>query len=103
MRQLVYSLRSQLDLAKITRDIVDSNGKSVASRVVTGMEQSLSNLAYFPEMVRKRGALGAGLRSWSLKPYIAFYHVTLEAVVILRVRHGRRRLTRKLLAEGANE
>ena len=103
MRQLVYSLRSQLDLANITRDIVDSNGKSVASRVVTGMEQSLSNLAYFPEMVRKRGALGAGLRSWSLKPYIAFYHVTLEVVVILRVLHGRRRLTRKLLAERANE
>jgi toxin ParE1/3/4 len=38
----------------------------------------------------ERPELGPGIRSISLSPYVIYYEVTDEAVIILRVLHGAR-------------
>lgn len=99
MGRLRYSPAARTDLQKIVLDIIDNNGALVAERVLVRLRRSLSNLADYPELGRKRPRLGRGVRSWAYRPWIAFYRVNNDNVEVIRVLHGKRRITRKLLAE----
>jgi toxin ParE1/3/4 len=100
MRQLTFSAQGRADVAKITRDIIGNNGRIVADRVVDKMRNSLTNLTYFPDIGTKRGRLLPGLYSWPMPPYVAFYRVSDKHIEIVRIIHGHRRITRKLISQG---
>lgn len=97
MARLRFSPVAEHDLAKISDDISAAAGERVALRFMRGLETSLRNLEDFPRMGRPRPRIGAGVRSWAFPPYVAFYRLNDDAVEVIRLIHGRRRITRKLV------
>ena len=95
-------LRRQLRVIwqKISDDITTAAGERVALSFVGRLRRSLERLIEFPRMGRRRPGFGPGVRSWTLTPYVVFYRQLGSDVEIIRVVHGRRRLTRSLLRGG---
>ncbi len=97
MGQLRYSPTARADLAKIASAIVSNNGVTVAELTIARLERSLTNLADFLRMGRKRPQLGRGVWSWPMRPWLAFYRIASEDIEVIRIVYGRRRMTRKLV------
>lgn len=97
MARLRFSPVAERDLEKISDDIAAAAGERVAVRFMRRLKASLRNLEDFPRMGRPRPRIGAGVRSWAFPPYVAFYQLSEDAVEIIRLVHGRRRITRKLV------
>ena len=101
MGHLRYSPAARAALENITRDVLANNGRVVAERVVARLRKSLATLALFPGTGRKRPRLGRDLRSWPVRPWVAFYRIVGEDIEIVRIIHGKRRISRTLIE--ANE
>jgi toxin ParE1/3/4 len=97
MARLLFAPAAARDLEKVSDDIKAAAGERVALSFVRRMRQSLERLVEFPRMGRLRPSFGAGVRSWALSPYVAFYRQVGSDVEIIRILHGKRRLTRSLL------
>jgi toxin ParE1/3/4 len=87
------------DLQKIVDDIASAAGGGVAQSFMTRMRHSIEHLADYPQLGRRRPYFGQDVRSWAFPPYVAFYRQIAFDVEIIRVVHGRRRITRSLLRE----
>jgi toxin ParE1/3/4 len=97
MARLRLAPAAARDLQKITDDIVAAAGTPVALSFVGRMRRSLEGLVSFPGMGRLRPGFGPGVRSWVLYPYVAFYRQVGSDIEVIRILHGRRRLTRRSL------
>jgi toxin ParE1/3/4 len=100
MARLCFAPAAERDLQKISEDITAAAGERIALAFVGRLRQSLEGLTDFPRMGRRRTGFGAGVRSWALSPYIAFYRDSGSDVEIIRIVHGRRKITRSLLRNG---
>jgi toxin ParE1/3/4 len=87
------------DTAKVLADIACEAGYLVASRYNARLESLYERLADHPESCRTRPKFGAHIRVGVVYPYLVIYHHAKGdgAVRIIRVVHGRRRITRELL------
>lgn len=103
MGQLRFSAAALIDIEDIAEAIARNNGALVAERNVARLRGSLQTLAEFPEVGRKRSQLASGLRSWPLTPWIALYRIADDGIEIIRILHGRRRITRKVVAGQSDE
>jgi toxin ParE1/3/4 len=58
-------------------------------------------LTIFPELGRARGNLGPGVRSFRVRRFrhVLFYRLETDAIVLLRLLHGARRVTRKAVRD----
>ena len=97
MGRLRFSPAAAHDLQKLSEDIAAAAGERVALAFVAQLRHSLEHLTDFPRMGRTRRALGPGVRSWAFSSYVAFYRESDPGVEIIRILHGRRRITRSLL------
>ena len=97
MAQLRFAPAAARDLRKITEDIVAAKGQPVAVAFIGRLRRSLEGLVDFPHMGRRRAGFGPGVRSWAFAPYVAFYRQSGDDIEIIRIIHGRRRITRRLL------
>jgi len=89
--------RKKLFVAKTARSDMDvaweyvlPGGKAAADRYVSKLRKQLRMLARFPGMGRARDELRIGLRSFPLSPFVIFFRVDEDCVVILRILHGAR-------------
>ena len=98
MSRIVFSLAALADLQKISDDIADNNGTRTAAKYLVKLRQSLEVLAEFPYAGRLRPQLGHKLRSWPHRPYVAIYVPETDGIRIVRIVHGRRKITRRLVA-----
>jgi toxin ParE1/3/4 len=83
------------------RDIfltIAADNLSAAERFLGAIYDAEDRLSEFPQLGRSRGDLGPNIRSWTVEPYLIFYVLEPEAVVILRILHGSRDL-REALSE----
>lgn len=64
--------------------------EDAADRLVRAIDMATSRLLDFPRQGRERPELLLDLRSVVVRPYVIFYHVIADAVVIVRVMHGAR-------------
>jgi toxin ParE1/3/4 len=94
------SLRRLRDLQRISQDIKAAAGERVALAFVSRLRRSLDGLVDFPRMGRLRPGFGSEVRSWAFRPYVAFYRQIVDDVEIIRIVHGRRKITRALLRGG---
>ena len=62
-----------------------------AKRVVARVEQTIRNLGDFPEMAQAADEAGVRRMPVARYPFIVFYSIEGDEVVILHVRHGARR------------
>ena len=88
------------DLRKIARDLAKARGTDFADQYVDTLVNSVAKLAEYPKRYRERARYGVGRRLFPLRPYNVFYVVEVDCVRILRIVHGRRRITKRQIGPG---
>ena len=100
MARVVVSTVAQADTATILRDLASKAGLGVAADYAAFLEVLYDRLATHPDSGAPRPAYGRHVRIGLVWPYVVAYrHVPdSDLVGIIRVVHGSRQITRKLLA-----
>lgn len=79
------------------QDWYDGKGASAAGqRLLQAIADQFEFLAKQPGVGSPRPRLGVGVRSFPVHPYLIFYRPEGADIVVLRVLHGHRRITRRL-------
>lgn len=89
--KLLVSPQASRDLEAIA-DYIAEHNPYAALKVVDVIEHGLQKLIAHPFSGMPREDIGAGIRHVVAGRYLALYRVADEAVVVLRVLHGRRRI-----------
>jgi toxin ParE1/3/4 len=87
--KVFVSDHADADLAQIKHYLAKRSPAAVLS-LSHELDRTFQNLSDFPFIGRKRPTLGDEIRSISIHPYVVFYMVEADCVVIVRVLHGRR-------------
>jgi toxin ParE1/3/4 len=99
MARLIVSLLAQADTAYIARNLTAKAGHVVAARYLDSFEKLYDRLTHHPASGAPRPAIGPPIRIGIVSPYIVIYEhdARQDIVSILRIVHGRRRITGELL------
>jgi toxin ParE1/3/4 len=102
MARIVFAASANADTDGIITYLAAEAGWRTAARYDALFERLYDRLAAHPGIGAPRPALGRGIRIGIVSPYIVIYRHTQadDTVIVLRVVHGRRRITGRLLAEG---
>jgi toxin ParE1/3/4 len=103
MARVVVATVAQADTAIILRDLATKAGLGVAADYAESLEALYARLAVHPDSGAPRPKYGRYVRIGVVWPYVVAYrHVPNSDIVgIIRVVHGNRRITRKLLASAS--
>lgn len=98
IRVIVTDL-ADADMAEILADIAREAGYGAAANCYFRIERLYDRLAKHPDSCEARPKLGAHIRVGVVVPYLVIYRHANgdDTLSILRVLHGRRKITRKLL------
>jgi toxin ParE1/3/4 len=72
-------------------------GYAIAEQYVRALEEVYERLVSYPKSGAPRPELGPQARLCLVAPYVVIYDIGADTVVILRVLHGHRDITRALL------
>jgi toxin ParE1/3/4 len=99
---VVLTSLADADIAHIIDDLNRLVGANVAARYDANFDMLYRRLARYPDSGAPRPKLGAHVRISAVSPYVVIYeHVEDDdVVIILRVVHGRRNITRELVRGG---
>lgn len=99
--RVVVTAPADADMANILADLAGEAGSLVASKYNTMFELLYDRLAGHPESCPARPELGAHIRVAVVFPYLVIYQHPEggDTVSIVRVLHGRRKITRTLLRD----
>jgi toxin ParE1/3/4 len=97
--RVIVTSAADADLSAILADLGARAGAIVAERYNADIDCVYGRLADYPKSGAPRLRLGRRVRICVVSPYIVFYEhfETQNEVVIMRVAHGRRKITRKFL------
>jgi toxin ParE1/3/4 len=96
---IVYTERAQFDLFAIGDYLRDVADVSVAERFVERIVLTVASLRQRPKRHRIRRDAGADIRAIRFRTYLIFYRVDGNSVVIVRILHASRDITRRMLGE----
>src|SRR5687767_6633652 len=82
--RVVVSDRVDADLVQIYRHLSDQSPAGAES-IAREIERKIRNLSDFPFIGRERSSLAQSLRSIVAYPYVIFYTVAPDSIVIVRV------------------
>ena len=99
MTRLVVTRRAKQDFDDIDQYLTQRGGARVALRYAEKFRKQLITIVDFGSGTR-RPQLGRNVRFTVTSPYLLIYHCEHDAVTLMRILDGRRRITRKLVAEG---
>jgi toxin ParE1/3/4 len=85
-----YTATALIEVDEIFAYLSEHN-PTAAKRVVARVEQTIRNLATFPDMAQECDERGTRRMPVGRYPFIVFYTVEADEIVILHVRHGARR------------
>jgi toxin ParE1/3/4 len=88
--KIFVSDRADADLLQIYRYLAERNRTAAESLFFREIDRKFENLGLFPFIGRERTTLSKGIRSVVAHPYVIFYMVDGDRIVIVRVLHGRR-------------
>jgi toxin ParE1/3/4 len=88
--QVEYTAQASSKL-KAIREFIAHDNPAAARKVVTAIEAEIDLLGYFPWNGRKTNIAGVMARTLSRYPYIVFYRIETEILVVLHILHGARR------------
>jgi toxin ParE1/3/4 len=99
--RIVVTAPADADVANILADLAGQAGSLVASKYSLMFERLYDRLAGHPKSCPARPKLGAHIRVAVVLPYLVIYQHPEggDTVSIVRVLHGRRKITRKILRE----
>ena len=101
MTRVVVSSVADADTANILAYLASKAGRATAVKYNALFESLYDRLADHPDSAPTRPALGPNVRIGIVPPYIVIYDHEQAAglVTVLRIVHGRRRITGKLLSQ----
>ena len=101
MAKILFADAASSDEAGILNDLRTKAGLPTAFKFRFLFRDLYDRLATYPESGARRPALGRNIRIGIVAPYIAIYHLSEsgDVVRVLRIVHGRRRVTGALLGE----
>ncbi len=99
MARVLVTPSADADTAEILTYLAVKAGYGVAARYNASFERLYDNLADFPDSGAPRPKVGVGVRIGIISPYVVIYRHTeaTGAVRVLRIVHGSRRITGRLL------
>ena len=99
MAKVVFTAAADADAAAIFDELNAKAGKPTVIKYRGLLRRLYENLADFPDLGPPRPKIGRQIRIGIVSPYIVIYRYAKAANVatVLRVVHGRRRITGKLL------
>ena len=100
MARVVLTASADADTAFILRDLAAKAGANVTGRYDAEFDTLYRRLERFPESGSPRPALGALVRIGIISPYNIVHEYIADVVTVMRLLHGRRRITRRMLAPG---
>ena len=100
MTRLAITPEARADFNDIISGLYVEAGSAVAMRFSTSFDGAFVRLTEFPRIGAPRPKFGPTVRIWTIEPYVIFYRYTdtSDTVLVLRILHGRRKLTRKMLS-----
>ncbi len=103
MARVIITDPADADSAAIIKDLAGKAGVLVADRYDSDFDALYRRLAAFPGSGSPRPKLGRFIRIGLVSPYVVIYrHIPDDdRVAIIRIVHGRRRITRRLLNPSA--
>jgi toxin ParE1/3/4 len=87
--KVIVSDKADADLVQIYRHL-SSQSSAGAESIAREIARKFRNLSDFPFIGRERSSLAQGLRSVIVYPYVIFYTIEPDSIVIVRVLHGHR-------------
>ena len=99
MSRIIFTEAADADAASIFDELYTKAGKPTVVKYRASFKILYDNLAAFPDSGAPRPNIGAGIRIGIVSPYIVITrHAEPDGVVtVLRIVHGRRRITGKML------
>lgn len=99
MARIFITSLADADTAHIIADLGAKAGEGVAARYHTDFEKLYDRLAAHPDSGAPRPRLGERVRICVVSPYVVIYeHIESgDTVMIMRIVHGRRKITREFL------
>ncbi|KAF0122446.1 MAG: hypothetical protein FD139_839 [Methylocystaceae bacterium] len=99
MARVIVSLLAQTDTAHILTDLRDKAGRAVSRAYAAAFEKLYERLMQHPDSGAPRPAIGKHVRIGVISPYVVIYeHIAADdTVMIMRIAHGRRKISRKFL------
>ena len=97
MARIVITASADADLAEIVAYLRQQVGDNVARKYAAEFDAIYDRLADFPGSGPRRTTLGPHTRIAIVPPYVMIYDYADDTVTILRVVHGKRDITAKLL------
>jgi toxin ParE1/3/4 len=99
MARIVIASSADADYAEIIADLAAKAGWPTAARYDTLFERLYDRLAGHPYSGAPRPALGHNIRIGVVAPFIVIYRndEDSDTVTVLRIVHGRRRITGRML------
>jgi toxin ParE1/3/4 len=100
--RVVVTSPADADTASIVTYLGTKAGYNIAARYIASFENLYNRLADHPDSGAPRPALGLYVRISIISPYIVIYDhdEAADTVTILRIVHGRRKITGNLLLTG---
>ncbi len=99
MARVILAELADSDTAEIINDLGSKAGESVADRYDGDFDEVYRRLEVFPEIGAPRPSLGKQARICVVLPYLIVYEYSEsdDVVTVLRLLHGKRKITRRLL------
>ena len=99
MASINFTNIAREDSRSIFADLQTKAGEFTVEKYLTEFRRLYDHLSDFPESGAPRRKLGATVRIGIVFPYLIFYRYIEadDAVLVLRVLHGRRKITRRML------
>ena len=87
--KVFVSDRADADILHFYQYIAERN-PAAAESVIRDIDRKFESLSRFPFIGRERSSLAPGLRSLAAWPYVIFYAIGNDRIIIVRVLDGRR-------------
>jgi toxin ParE1/3/4 len=99
MTRLVVTADAEGDLSKILSFLERKAGPIIAAEYGRRFRSTLERLVDLPETGAPRPSLGPNVRIGIVSPYVLIYEFMQadDRLILLRILHGRRNITRDLL------
>ena len=95
MTEPIITEQAQADLDEAW-DYLSERSPDAADKLIDRFAAAARVHALFPESGKSREALKPGLRSFLVRPYVAFYRPVEGTIEVLRFLHGKRDIRRIL-------
>jgi len=97
--RLVFAPQAVDDIRDVRASLTERAGQRIADKYTEQFRSAFERLVAHPRSGSPRPRLGCNVRVTIVRPYIVIYRAQDNDVVVLRMVHGHRKITRRTVTE----